>query len=341
MVSQKVVIGTRKSRLADWQAEHVAAQLRTLHPKLEVSLRYVVTQGDRVTDKPLPEIGGKGLFTAELEAELSNGDIHLAVHSLKDLPTSLDPIFTIGAVPMRASPYDALLSRAGHRFADLPSGALIGTSSLRRVAQIKAARPDLHTAMLRGNVPTRIDKAYLPDSPYDAIVLAQAGLDRLGLADKITEILDPSLMLPAPAQGALGIQCRANDTDTLALLAPLDYLPTRIAVEAERAFLQALDSGCRLPVAALAQFDGNLLTMTGRVISPDGDQVINVRSWAGQDMAPVPGSGASTGMDGKNSIRSDGGRELEQAAELGFRLAQSALEQGAGALLNAIEKRLP
>ncbi|MHB8629084.1 MAG: hydroxymethylbilane synthase [Aggregatilineales bacterium] len=324
MTTQRLIIGTRKSQLAVWQAEYVADQLRALHPGLEVTLRFVITQGDRITDKPLPEIGGKGLFTAELEAELANGDIQLAVHSLKDLPTDLDAAFVIGAIPIRASPYDVLISRSGKKLVDLPSGATVGTSSLRRIAQIKAARPDLQTATLRGNVPTRINKALASDSPYDAIVLAQAGLDRLGLADKITETLAPLILLPAPAQGALGVQCRADDTETLALLASLDHLPTRLEVTAERAFLQALDSGCRLPVAALAEFDGTTLRMAGRVLSADGKQVISVREALTPNPSPAGGRG-----------------ELEQAVELGFRLAQAALEQGAGALLAVVEERLP
>ncbi len=316
MSAQPLIIGTRKSQLAVWQAEYVAAQLRIAHPGLEVTLRLVVTQGDQITDRPLPEIGGKGLFTAELEAELSSGDIHLAVHSLKDLPTDLDSAFVIGAVPVRASAYDALISRSGMKLAELPPGAVVGTSSLRRIAQIKASRPDLQTTNLRGNVPTRLNKALVADSSYEAIVLAQAGLDRLGLADKITETLDPAIMLPAPAQGALAVQCQADDSRTLALLAPLDHLPTRLAVTIERAFLQALDSGCRLPVAALAQFRGAALHLAGRVISADGTQIINVQ---GQTESPTQA----------------------QAAELGYRLAQSALEQGAGALLAAVEERLP
>src|SRR5207248_1825259 len=193
----------------------------------------------------------------------------LAVHSLKDLPTDLDSRFVIGAVPQRASPYDALISRHRQKLADLPRGAIVGTSSLRRVAQLKANRPDLSILSLRGNVPTRIAKAHSADGPYDAIVLAQAGLDRLQMAGEITEILSAEVMLPAPAQGALAVQCRADDSSLRRLLEPLDHSPTRIAVEAERAFLNALDSGCRLPVAALAQLDGSTLRITGRVASLD------------------------------------------------------------------------
>ncbi len=320
--AQSLVIGTRQSRLAVWQAEYVAARLRALYPHLTITLRFIVTHGDRTLDKPLPEIGGKGVFTAELEAALAKADIHLAVHSLKDLPTMSDPAFTLGAIPERASPYDALISGSGARLADLPAGAVIGTSSLRRVAQIKASRPDMQTAMLRGNVPTRIDKALGVDSIYDAIILARAGLERLGLESHLTETLNPEIMLPAPAQGALAVQCRADDSETLNLLSLLDHPPTRLAVEAERAFLQALDSGCRLPVAALAQFrqvdglnspNGAILHLTGRVIALDGAQTITI-----QMQANVP--------------------DRQSAEALGMKAAQAAINQGADGLLAAVQE---
>jgi hydroxymethylbilane synthase len=307
-MTDKIVIGTRQSQLAVWQAEYVAGRLRALYPDMDVTLQYFVTHGDRVLDKPLPEIGGKGVFTAELESALLNHEIDLAVHSLKDLPTDLDPQFTIAAIPERASPFDVLISRSGQTLANLSAGATIGTSSLRRVAQIKAFRPDLTTISLRGNVPTRISKALAANGPYDAIVLAQAGLARLERAEQITEVLSPEIMLPAPAQGALAIQSRADDDRVRGLLAPLDHAPTRVAVEAERTFLNALDSGCRLPVAALAHIDGDTLHLTGRVNSLDGSQVITVK-----DFAPV-----------------------ESGIPLGIRLAQAALDQGADALLDLI-----
>ncbi|MEP7289990.1 MAG: hydroxymethylbilane synthase [Chloroflexota bacterium] len=311
MTQRRIVIGTRQSQLAVWQADYVTARLKTLYPDSEVVLQFFVTHGDRVIDRPLPEIGGKGVFTAELESALLAGEIDLAVHSLKDLPTDLDAAFTIGAIPERASPYDALISRTGQALAALPNGATVGTSSLRRVAQIKAARPDLKTLSLRGNVPTRINKALAADGPYDAIVLAEAGLDRLAMAGHITEILTADMMLPAPAQGALAIQCRADDTVIRSLLAPLNHLETQIAVEAERAFLNALDSGCRLPVAALAKIDGAILRLTGRVASLDGSTLITLRE----------------SIDTVNH----GG-----AIALGIKLAQAALEQGAGDLLDTI-----
>lgn len=268
----KLVIGTRGSRLALWQSEHVARRLRELHPGLEVELLTLSTRGDRELEKALPEIGGKGLFTAELEAALERGEADLAVHSLKDLPTEPDPRFTLGAVPERASPLEALISRGGARLAELPRGATVGTSSPRRAAQLRAARPDLRIESLRGNVPTRIQKALDPGGPYDAILLALAGLERLGLQGQVSEILPPEVVLPAPAQGALAVQARAGDEAVLELLRPLDHPPTRRAVEAERAFLRTLGSGCSLPVGALAVEENGLLRLRGRVLRPDGSQ---------------------------------------------------------------------
>lgn len=308
----KIVIGTRQSQLALWQADFVAARLRDLYPTLEVTLQHFVTHGDRVLDKPLPEIGGKGVFTAELESALRDGEIDLAVHSLKDLPTEMADAFVIGAVPERASPYDALISRDGYHLATLPRGATVGTSSLRRMAQIKAARPDLNTLPLRGNVPTRIDKAKHDDSPFDAIILAVAGLDRLNRNGEITEILSPEIMLPAPAQGALAVQCRADDSTLREMLAALDHAETRCAVDAERAFLNKLDSGCRLPVAALATVDGETMQLTGRVCNLDGSTVITVSGEAARS----------------------------NALALGERLAQQALAQGAGDLLAAVKESI-
>lgn len=315
-MTRQIVIGTRQSQLATWQAEHIASLLHQRHPEIEVTLKFFVTHGDRVLDKPLPEIGGKGVFTAELESALRTGEIDLAVHSLKDLPTDMADDFVIGAVPIRASPYDALISRSGHKLMALPKGATVGTSSLRRIAQLKAVRPDLNVVSLRGNVPTRISKARAADGPYDAIVLAVAGLDRLGMSAEITETLSPDIMLPAPAQGALAVQCRVDDVEMHAILDPIDHWETWIAVEAERAFLQELDSGCRLPVAALARIAGETIWMTGRVASLSGDQVITV-----QDKAPL------TDME-----------QMEHILGFGALVAGLALQRGAGQLLAAIQE---
>jgi hydroxymethylbilane synthase len=306
-----LVIGTRGSQLAIWQAEYIAGRLRAQWPGLTVSLQFFTTQGDRIQDKPLPQIGGKGLFTAELEEALRQGAIQLAVHSLKDLPTDLAPEFTIGAIPERAPVADVLISRQGYTLHTLPLGAVVGTSSLRRSAQVKALRPDIVIQPLRGNVPTRVQKALAADGGYDAIVLAHAGLERLGLDAPITEVLPLDVMLPAPAQGALGVQCRTDDAQTRVWLAPLDHQPTRLGVEAERAFLNALDSGCRLPVAAYGHFEADQLHLIGRVISLDGTQTITVS----QAQAVT---------------------ESTQATALGQALAREAIQRGADALLDAV-----
>jgi hydroxymethylbilane synthase len=281
--------------------------LRAEYPDLEITLQTIVTQGDRLLETPLPALGGKGVFTADLEAALRSGQIDLAVHSLKDLPTDLSEEFAIGAVLERASPYDALLSRTGLGLQALPLGATVGTSSLRRVAQIKAARPDLHALSVRGNVPTRIDKLHQPEGSYDAIVLAVAGLERLGLQASITETLPPQVMLPAPGQGALAVQCRAADHAVRAMLARIDHPDSRRATSAERAYLRRLDAGCHLPVAALGVVEGESMVLLGRVCSADGSRMIEVRSTA----------------------------PAQDAEALGRDLAEQALERGAAELLAA------
>jgi len=307
-------IGTRRSQLALWQAGYVRDALHALYPSLAVELVHITTTGDRVIDRPLPQIGGKGVFTQELEDALREGRIDLAVHSLKDLPTELAPAFVLGAILPRANPFDALVSRDGHPLDALPSGAVVGTSSLRRRAQLHAARRGLRVEDLRGNVDTRLRKALDPRGPYDAIILAAAGLERLGREDAITEVFDTgAVMLPAPGQGAVAVQCRADDARTRELLAVLDHRPTRLAVTAERAFLAALGAGCRLPVSAFAEIRAGTLHMTGRVSALDGTQTLTV----------------------------DGTAPEDDATALGARLAQDALDRGAGALLAALRGDLP
>ena len=307
-------IGTRRSQLALWQTHRVRDLLLANHPDLTIDLVHMTTKGDRILDKPLPEIGGKGLFTLELENALVNGKIDLAVHSLKDLPTEMVEPFALGAILPRANPFDALVSRERYTLATLPQGATVGTSSLRRRAQLLAFRPDLKLENLRGNVDTRVAKAYDPTGPYAAIVLAVAGLQRLDRDDDdISEIIDSSVMLPAPGQGAVAVQCRANDDRVLALLIELDDQATRVAVTAERAFLQHLEAGCRLPVAAYATLDDNTISMTGRV----------------------------SGLDGTRAITVQGNDTVENAVDLGVRLAEDALLQGADALLAEIRGDLP
>src|SRR5512135_3448709 len=228
----KLIFATRPSALARWQTQWVIQALQGIHPDLECEEKIITTQGDKILDKPLPEIGGKGLFTQELESELLSGTVHCAVHSLKDLPVENPAGLTIGCVPVRAEVRDALISKNGFALATLPQNAIVGTSSLRRAAQLLAARPDLKTISLRGNVDTRLRKAF--EGQYDAIILAGAGLTRLGLEKHVTEWLSLDQMLPAPGQGALAVQCRADDHETLSLLAGLEHTPTRLAVTAER-----------------------------------------------------------------------------------------------------------
>lgn len=277
-----LIFATRPSALARWQTNYVADLLRRAHPHLDIRIEVIVTKGDRVLDKPLPVIGGKGLFTAELEAVLRQGRVDAAVHSLKDLPVEDAPGLTIGLTPARADVRDVLICPAGRTLDELPAGAMVGTSSPRRGAQLLAYRPDLVIKSIRGNVDTRIRKAR--EGQYDAVVLAAAGVTRLGLTDAITQYLPLELMLPAPGQGVLGVQCRADDERTLGLLAAVEDPAARAAAQAERAFLAGLGGGCSIPVAAYAQASGASLHLRGLVASPDGKRILRV---AGEGEAPV------------------------------------------------------
>ena len=256
-----IVLGTRGSALARWQTDWVLARLREHWPDLASTVRVFTTTGDRLLDTPLPALGGKGVFTAELEDALLKGEIDVAVHSLKDLPVVVTPGLALGAICERVDARDVLVSASGAALSALPAGARVGTSSLRRSAQLLQARPDLVILPLRGNVDTRLRKAQ--HGEYDAIVLAAAGVLRLGLEAAITEYLPFDLMLPAPGQGALAVQCRSDDLAIQSLLKPLDHEPTRAAVEAERSFLRGLGGGCAAPVAAYAARLGGTLTLTG------------------------------------------------------------------------------
>lgn len=269
-----LVIGTRGSKLALRQAQWVADRLAGLASEIEVAVQTIVTQGEIAADIPLPQIGRKGLFTHEIEAALLQGRIHAAVHSLKDLPTELPPDLSLAAVPERADARDAWLSTAGRGLTDLPAGSVVGTSSLRRAAQILARRPDLKIMDLRGNVDTRLRK--LEAGQYDAIVLAAAGLHRLGLADRITEYLSPDVLMPAPGQGALAVETRADDAETLTLLARLDHAPTRTSVTAERTLLMTLGGGCQLPVGAYGVVDeaAGTLRLRGLIAAVDGSRAV-------------------------------------------------------------------
>lgn len=301
----KLIFATRPSALARWQTQWVIHALKNIHRDLDCEEKIITTQGDKILDKPLPEIGGKGLFTQELESELLSGAVHCAVHSLKDLPVENPAGLTIGCIPAREEVRDALISLNGYTVATLPKNASVGTSSLRRAAQLLSLRPDLRTQSLRGNVDTRLRKAM--DGQYDAIILAGAGLTRLGLDQYVTEWLSLDLMLPAPGQGALAVQCRVDDQTTLRLLAALEDESTRKAVTAERAFLSGLGGGCAVPVAAYAEADSRYqvsgIRLTGLVISEDGTRPIK-----------VTGEGV-------------------EALKLGNELAQQAISQGANEIL--------
>jgi hydroxymethylbilane synthase len=267
-----VVLGTRGSKLAVQQSEWVQAQLHALAPHVTVTLRRIQTSGDRILDVPLAQIGGKGLFVKEIEEALLSGEIDLAVHSMKDVPTELPEKLAILCVPPREDPRDALISRDGQSFMHLPRGARIGTSSLRRQSQLLHARPDLTIVMLRGNLDTRLKK--LREGQFDAIVLAAAGLRRLAWAHEITEYLAPQISLPAIGQGALGIEGRRDDHFIHALLAELNHAPTKTAVLAERALLHRLQGGCQVPIAAHATLTGRQVILEGLVSSVDGKELI-------------------------------------------------------------------
>ncbi len=299
-------IATRKSQLALWQAEHVAGLMHRAHPGLEVELVPMLTQGDRIQDRSLAAIGGKGLFIKELEVALEEHRADMAVHSMKDLPGDLPAGLTIAAVLERADARDALLTASAGRLDDLPRGARVGTSSLRRRAQLLAARPDLRIESLRGNVDTRLRR--LDGGDMDAIVLACAGLIRLGLEGRITARLDPKMFLPAVAQGVIGIECRAADSRTLGLVTALESPETRIVMDAERAFAHRLGGSCQSPIAAYARLEGRSLLLDGLVAEPDGSRLVR--------------DTAAGGMD--------------DAAGLGRLLAERILDAGAGPLLERL-----
>jgi len=296
-----LIFATRPSPLARSQTARVIRLLRAVWPALECQEHIITTKGDRNVDGPLPAIGGKGLFTSELEAALLSGQVDAAVHSLKDLPVEETPGVVVAAVPARDSAFDVLVSAKGQTLANLPEAARVGTSSLRRAAQLLACRSDLTILPLRGNVDTRVRK--LMSGEYDAIVLASAGLTRLELQTHITETLPLDVMLPAPGQGALAVQCRADDMETLELLVAIHDPLTAASVTAERAFLAGLGGGCSLPVGAFAQKNDGQIILTGAVISTDGTRSIRLSA-----------------VD-------------KEPHELGERLARFVLERGAADLL--------
>lgn len=301
-----LTIATRQSPLALWQAEHIRQRLQHLHPALQVELMTFVTQGDKILDTPLAKIGGKGLFVKELENALLDGRADLAVHSMKDVPMELPAGLTLAVICQREDPLDAFVSNRYTHFNELPQGAIVGTSSLRRKCQLLQQRPDLTIHDLRGNVGTRLAK--LDDGQYDAIILASAGLKRLGLTERIRHTLEPHISLPAVGQGALGLECRADDKRTLALISALADEETSLCVQAERAFNAYLQGGCQVPIAGYAILKDGQLHMEGRVGSVDGHTLL------------------------KANIQGD----PQQAIALGEQLAQNLLAQGAGELLHAL-----
>ena len=299
-------IATRQSPLALWQAEHIRERLELLHPGLKVELVTFVTQGDKILDTPLAKIGGKGLFVKELEAALLDGRADLAVHSMKDVPMQLPQGLSLAVTCEREDPFDAFVSNQFENFEALPQGARLGTSSLRRKCQILKQRPDLDVIDLRGNVGTRLSK--LDEGQYDAIILASAGLKRLGLQARIRHTLVPEVSLPAVGQGALGLECRTDDQQVLDLILPLMHAETDACVRAERAFNAYLEGGCQVPIAGYATLTETGLTMEGRVGSVDGQTLLK---------AVVKGP-------------------ADDAEALGVVLAQELLTQGAGELLKAL-----
>lgn len=294
-------LGTRGSKLARWQAEWVARELSGLGHRVE--LVEIATRGDVEQVVAVEEIGTRGVFTKEIQRALLAGDVDLAVHSLKDLPTEPVDGLILAAVPPRESSADVLAGRGGVTLQELPSGARVGTGSLRRQAQLLHARPDLHVADVRGNVDTRLRK--LDDGQFDAIVLAEAGLRRLGLSDRVSQVLPADIMLPAVGQGALGIECRANDAATREILASLNDPVTHAAVAAERALLEHLRGGCMAPVGALGRAEGSKLSLSAVVLSADGAQ----------------------------RLTANGVGSTNEAESLGLRVASMLLDQGAAELI--------
>lgn len=302
----RLVIATRRSALALWQAEHVRARLEALYPSCTIELLGLTTQGDRVTDQPLADIGGKGLFIKELEQAMGDGRADLAVHSLKDVPMDMPEGFSLAAIMAREDPRDALVSSQCRSLSELSPASVVGTSSLRREAQLRERYPHLAVRALRGNVNTRLDK--LDAGQYAAIILAAAGLRRLGLAQRIAALLDPADSLPAIGQGALALECRADRADVLSALAPLSDAATTKATAAERAFGRMLAGNCRTPLAAYAMERGPQLWLRGLVASRDGGQVLR-----GERLASVA--------------------SVDAAADLGTALGAEFLKRGAAAML--------
>ena len=308
---KEIRIGTRASALALWQAEWVKSELEKKYPGMTVSLTKIKTTGDKILDVPLAKVGGKGLFVKEIEEAMLRNEIDIAVHSMKDVPTFFPDGLHLGAITKREDARDALLSRNKVKFKDLPKGAKVGTSSLRRQTQLMSVRPDFVIEQLRGNVDTRLRK--LKEGQYDAIILAAAGVKRLGLAENVTEYIDAEVSVPAIGQGALGIECRVDDRELNDLIAFFNHAESRVCVTGERALLRRLEGGCQVPIACYGQIKNGQLSLVGLVGSVDGKRII------------------------KNSIE---GPQAE-AERLGVELAEMLLKRGADVILREVYGKSP
>lgn len=308
MKRKKLVIGTRSSKLALWQANYIAACLRDQYPGVEVKLAHIVTTGDKILDVPLAKIGGKGLFTKELETAMLRGEIDLAVHSLKDMPTELPEGLLLAAITERADAGDAFISPKYGTVENLPQGAKVGTSSLRRKAQLLKYRPDLVIHDLRGNLDTRLKK--LDTGDLDGILLAVAGLKRLGWQERITQVLPNEICLPAVGQGALAIEARSDDGEVLEMLAFLNHQETRLAVEAERAYLSEVEGGCQIPIGVYATVKQDVLNLEAAILSVDGVRQIR------KTICGVPAEAKELGQALAQEMLDAGGREILQELDV-------------------------
>ena len=307
-MAREIVIGTRDSALALWQTHWVRERLQELFPDRVFRIVHIKTKGDKILDVALAKIGDKGLFTKELEVAMQDGEIDLAVHSMKDLPTVLPEGLIIGAIAERVDPCDVLISPKGIRLQDLPAGAVIGTSSLRRIAQLLKYRPDLKMADLRGNLNTRMNK--LDRGDFDAIILAAAGVERMGWAERITDRIPFAISLPAVGQGSVGVEIREDDQEVYEMVQRLNHRPSELAILAERAMLRRLEGGCQVPIGSLGRVDGDNLELQGMVAS----------------------------LDGQNLLRSTANGSINDPAAVGQHLAAELLAMGAKAILDSVRE---
>ncbi len=306
-IPSQIIIATRESALALWQAHFIRARLAKLYPQIECEILGMTTRGDQILDISLSKIGGKGLFIKELEQALEDRRADIAVHSMKDVPMDMPAGYALAAIAEREDPRDAFVSNQYAGLDALPPGSVVGTSSLRRESQLRARFPHLQVQPLRGNVQTRLRK--LDEGQFAAIILAAAGLKRLGLADRITALLSPEVSLPAVGQGALGIECRSDRTDLIKLMEPLHHLPTAQCVEAERAMSRALGGSCEVPLGGFAEINGGVLRLRGFVARQDGSRVIS------DELSGNPGMGAGMGAQLAQNLKARGAQEILTALE--------------------------